>query len=109
MIYARVYESEKDYLNGFTHDYILDSIDDLCDLSWISSDDDVLIDRVIPFKISGTTYEEKKESLRNLAIDFQTSCQGGLSMGEMIMVESYFRENGKRYGLLEEFESECIC
>lgn len=106
MIYARVYESEKDYLNGFTHDYILDSTDDL---SAISFDDDVLIDRVIPFKISGDTYEDKKESLRNLAIDFQYSCQGGLSMGEMLMAESFFRTNGKRYGLLEEFESEFIC
>lgn len=107
MVYARVYESADDYLTGYTHDYILDSIDDLCDLSF--EDDTRVYDRILPFKISGTTYEEKKESLRNLAIDFQASCQGGLSMGEMIMVESFFRTNGKRYGLLEEFESECIC
>ena len=106
MIYVRLYESKENFAKDFTNDYILNSIDDV---SAISFDDDVLIDRVIQFKISGDTYEDKKESLRNLAIDFQSSCQGGLSMGEMLMTESFFRTNGKRYGLLEEFESECIC
>lgn len=106
MIYVRLYESKENFAKDFTNDYILNSIDDV---SAISFDDDVLIDRVIQFKISGDTYEDKKESLRNLAIDFQSSCQGGLSMDEMIMAESFFRTNGKRYGLLEEFESECIC
>ena len=106
MIYVRVYESEEDISKGRTYDYIVDTLDDL---SYMSFDENTLIDRVLPFMISGTTYEEKKESLRNLAIDFQSSCQGGLSYGELAMAESFFRTNGKRYGLLEEFETECIC
>ena len=106
MIYVRVYESKENLEKGYTNDYILDSIDDLTAFSF---DDDILIDRVLPFKITGDSYDDKKESLRNLAIDFQASCQGGLSYGEIFMAESFFRTNGKRYGLLEEFETECIC
>lgn len=106
MIFVRLYESKEDYLKDFTTDYLLDSTEEL---SAVSFDDDVLIDRVLEFKVSGNSYDEKKASLRNLAIGFQSSCQGGLSYADIYWTEQFFRTNGKRYGLLEEFERECIC
>ena len=106
MIYARAYMSKEDYEKNFTTDCIFDSMDDLMEFLY---HDETTIDKVLPFTISGKTYAEKQSSLRSIAQEFQTLCNGGLSYGELFEAESFFRENGKRYGLLEEFESECIC
>lgn len=68
---------------------------------------------VLPFRITGKTYAERQESLRNLAIDFQSANDGDtdfqLSMGEIGVVEEYFERMGRRYGLLREFRENCIC
>lgn len=66
---------------------------------------------VIEFKTHGKTYEERKESVRGLAIDFQyaySDVPDGLTLGEYAMVCDWFRDMGKRYGLLEEFEENAI-
>ena len=66
---------------------------------------------IIPFQIGGKTYRERQESLRNLAIDFQYADDGAdicLSYSEMAEICDYFRRNGRRYGLLREFEVEGI-
>lgn len=62
----------------------------------------------ILFKISGKTYQERKESLRNLAIEYQTSDTSGLSWGELATIENFFEINAKRYGLVKEFKENCI-
>lgn len=62
----------------------------------------------ILFKITGKTYQEKKENLRNLAIEYQTSDTNGLSWGEVASIENFFTINAKRYGLVKEFKENCI-
>lgn len=68
---------------------------------------------VLTFRIIGKTYNERKESLRNLAIDFQYSnnidTDVQMSMGEIAEVEDYFRRMGRKYGLLREFRENAIC
>ena len=64
---------------------------------------------ILPLKISGKTYAEKKESARQLAIDYQwlTDC-GGLSWGELAAISSYFETIGARYGLITEYRENAI-
>ena len=76
-----------------------------------SPDSDVLF--VLPFEIHGKTYAQRKESLRDLAIDFQYNNDGDtdvqLSMGELGDFCDFFERMGRRYGLLREFRENCIC
>lgn len=64
---------------------------------------------VILGRLTGKTYAEKQEEVRQKAIDFQRIDEGGLSWGEVAEIESYFRTYGKRYGLLREFRENGIC
>lgn len=66
---------------------------------------------IFDFKISGKTYNERKASLQDLAIDFSNSMIRGLdwSYGELATICNYFYKMGKRYGLLKEFRENCIC
>lgn len=60
----------------------------------------------------GKTYHEKKESLREQAIEYQHAWSENdcfLSWGELAEMDSYFNRYGKRYGLLKEFHENCIC
>lgn len=61
-----------------------------------------------PLAVIGKTYKQKKESLRNFVKDLQFYDCGGMSYGEMAMVDAFIQENAKRYGLLNEFRSEGI-
>ncbi|MBO7070529.1 MAG: hypothetical protein J6W09_04470 [Bacteroidales bacterium] len=63
---------------------------------------------IIDFKVSGRTYEEKKDSARQLAIDFQHAECGGMFMSEYAEVTDFFRKIGKRFGLSSEFENEGV-
>ena len=67
----------------------------------------------LPFQIDGKTYQERKESLRNLAIEYQYNNDGDtdiqLSMGELADASDFFEINGKKYGLLREFRENAIC
>lgn len=65
--------------------------------------------QLLPFKISGKTYAERKNAARQLAIDYQYTDCGGLSWGEYAAITSYFEKIGRRYGLLREYrENEII-
>lgn len=68
---------------------------------------------VLPFRIVGKTYQERKESLRNLAIDFQYNNNGDtdyqLSYSEIGDVGAFFERMGRKYGLLREFRENWIC
>lgn len=63
---------------------------------------------IVDFKVSGRTYKERKESARQLAIDYQHMECGGMYMSEYAEVGDYFRKIGKRYGLSVEFEREGV-
>lgn len=59
-------------------------------------------------KLKGETYAERKEEVRQKAVDFQTIDEGGLSYGEYAMIADYFETYGKRYGLMREFKENGI-
>lgn len=65
--------------------------------------------QLLPLKISGKTYAERKNAARQLAIDYQylTDC-GGLSMMELSRINNYFENIGARYGLITEYRENAI-
>lgn len=62
---------------------------------------------VLRLEVRGKRYEEKKDNLREVAIEFQMMDDGEsdiqLSMSERAAIEDWFRMNAGRYGLVEEF------
>jgi hypothetical protein len=70
---------------------------------------DTIVNSIIDFKVIGKSYAEKKEYLRNLAIDFQSTNDCDLSYGELADIYNFFEVNGKRYGLIREFRENAIC
>lgn len=64
---------------------------------------------VVLGKLTGRTYKERKAEVEQKAIDFQRIDEGGLSYGELALIQSYFETYGKRYGLMREFKENCIC
>lgn len=67
-------------------------------------------EKILDFKLSGKTYQEKQNSLRDLAIEWQLIFASlSWSYLELAEIQNYFYENGKRYGLLKEFKENCIC
>lgn len=70
---------------------------------------DCVILNVIDLKITGHGYQERKQSAEELAIEFSHADTSGLSYYETWLIQTFFRGIGKRYGLLREFEENCIC
>ena len=67
---------------------------------------------LIEFKTHGKTYHDRKASLENIAIEYSNNAigeSGDLFMSDLLQIESWFYEQGKRYGLLKEFKENCIC
>ena len=61
--------------------------------------------QVLDFKIVGNDYQERKNSLEDLALDWQTNFATlPWSYSELAEIENWFYKNAKRYGLLEEFK-----
>lgn len=55
------------------------------------------------------TYQEKKEEVRQIAIDWQIEAsEQDYSYGELADYGEYFHKLGKRYGLLREFRENAI-
>ena len=69
---------------------------------------DCIISAVIPLQLHGSTYAERRDSLRNMAQDIQTADNGGMSYGEVATLNDYFTRQARRYGLLTEFRDNCI-
>lgn len=63
----------------------------------------------LKFQPFGNTYEERKESVRDIAIAFQAVNYPGLSWGELAVICEWFTRMGKKYGLLTEFRENAIC
>ena len=56
------------------------------------------------------TYAEKKEQIRQQAIDwFSDFWKKNCSQSELADAQTYFEKMGKRYGLLREFRENAIC
>lgn len=64
----------------------------------------------IPLVVSGKSYEDRKNDLRDKAIEYQHSFYDfcGFSYGELSIIQDFFEKNGKKYGLLNEFRENCI-
>ena len=55
-------------------------------------------------------YYNNQDALRAFAIEWQLAFSGaGYSWGDVLKWESFFREYGKRFGLLREFAENGIC
>ena len=65
----------------------------------------------IPLIVSGKTYQERKNDLRNKAIEWSNTQgeYGAWSYGDLSDIQSFFEINGRRYGLLNEFQENAIC
>jgi hypothetical protein len=62
----------------------------------------------ITFNVSGKNYQERKENVRQKAIEFSNFNFPGLFFSDMIWIENWFRKQAERYGLLEEFRENAI-
>ena len=66
--------------------------------------------KILDFKISGKTYQERKNNAEELAKDWQYNFASlDWSYGELCEINNYFYTIGKRYGLLRVFKENCIC
>jgi len=63
---------------------------------------------LITFNVSGKNYQERKENVRQKAIEFSNFNFPGLFFSDMIWIENWFRKQAERYGLLEEFRENAI-
>lgn len=63
------------------------------------------------FTTKGKTYADRKEYVRNFAIDWSNLgfLYEGWSYGELGIIQSEFERLGRQYGLLKEFHENCIC
>lgn len=83
---------------------------DLCEEhEYVLTGDEVLW--ALPLCVCGRTYRERQEHLRELAIDAMNAISdaGCYSYGELASIESFFEENGRRYGMLTEFRENAVC
>ena len=59
---------------------------------------------------AGKSYQDKKENLKNIAIDYSLVFgDTNISWLEYAILTDYFRQYGRRYGLLKEFRENAIC
>lgn len=59
--------------------------------------------------ILGKNYAEKKNYVRDLAIEYQMmASESNLSYGEIFDFQCMFEELGRRYGLIREFRENAI-
>lgn len=66
---------------------------------------------IINLVVTGKTYAERREDLREKAIRFQSSIgeAEGLYMSEYATIMNWFDKNARRFGLLKEFRENGIC
>lgn len=100
-----IYLKTKDTNNGITDDHLYFCWGDVHRATFSPNIETLA---VLEFKTHGKTYEERRENLHNLAVEFSHACGGGFSWLEEITVISWFEKNGKRYGLTKEFKDNGI-
>ena len=64
----------------------------------------------IPLVITGNTYQDRKNNVRDKAIEYQNTYYDfcDYSYGELSIINEFFEKAGRRYGLITEFKNECI-
>lgn len=99
-----IYRSNNDTNGGLYEDVTMNDLLNVCEIE----KDNILF--YIPLEITGKTYQEKKNNLRELAIDYQRTYYEfcNYSYGELIEISNFFETTGKRYGLITEFKNEGI-
>ena len=70
---------------------------------------DCIIEHIQRLEIKDRNYQERRENLRNIAIDIRSADNGGMSYSEYAFLADFFDRNAKKYGLLTEFRENCIC
>lgn len=65
----------------------------------------------LPLRVSGKSYGERLENLRDLAIASMNAVSeyGGFSYGELSDIQDFFSRAGARFGLLREFRENAVC
>ena len=65
----------------------------------------------IPLEVKGKTYAERKADLQNKAIEWSNNngLGGDWHFSDIIEIEMFFEDQGKKYGLLREFRENAIC
>lgn len=66
-------------------------------------------ENVLKLAVSGRTYQEKKNALWDLAVEYSGVDTSGLSYAEIGAIQDFFTVAGRRFGLLDEFKENCIC
>lgn len=66
-------------------------------------------ENVLKLAVSGRTYQEKKNALWDLAVEYSGMDTSGLSYAEIFAIQDFFAVAGRRFGLLSEFHENCIC
>ena len=97
-IYQNIYNYDN---NGVVYDY-----NDLWDIT-ISPGCDY--DILILDGSHGSTYEERKASIEQQAIEYSHMCYAVQSFFDLANVGDYFDHYGREYGLLQDFRENCIC
>lgn len=64
---------------------------------------------LVCFNINGNGYKARKQSLRDIAIEWSGCDTSGLYMSELTAILEWFSRNARRYGLLKEFHENGIC
>lgn len=100
LIYARYKDPDGSEKTGIYHDYETYYKDTF------SPDCEEL--KLIELSEKGRTYAERKAYVKGLALDFQSEAPA-LAWSELAAVQSFFREAGRRCGLLREFQENGIC
>lgn len=96
-----IYLKTKDTNNGITQDNIFYCWGDVHRATFSPDIEPVAI---LEFKTHGKTYEERRENLRALAVDFSNACTGDLYYTDIANIIAWFEKNGKRYGLMQELK-----
>ena len=65
--------------------------------------------QLIKIAVHVKNYRERKNSLKEIAVEFSHNAVCGLSYGELSHIQNFFETMGKRYGLLREFRENAIC
>lgn len=63
---------------------------------------------MICFALYGKNYASKKVQLQGIAIEYSHFDTSGLSASELAEITAFFRRNGKRFGLIKEFEENAV-
>lgn len=67
-------------------------------------------DVIEELKVVGKTYSERKDCLTNIAIFVQNLLADYTTdWYSLIAIQSWFRDMGRKYGLIREFKENCIC